>query len=134
MTSTSSSDSSSLAPSPPIENVPATLDSRGRVRTSREQRKIVLGEFERSGVSAAQFARQTGLKYSTLAGWLVRYRRSKRLSSAPTVRLLEAVVEEAGGEKKPLVLELPGGARMEIKDAGQATLAAALLRTLAKSC
>jgi transposase-like protein len=60
---------------PAIENVPATLDSGGRVRTSKEQRKIILGEFERSGVSGAQFARQTGLKYSTLAGWLVRYRR-----------------------------------------------------------
>jgi transposase-like protein len=131
MTSTSSSDSSS---SPPIENVPATLDSRGRVRTSREQRKIILAEFERSGVSGAQFARQTGLKYSTLAGWLVRYRRTKRQSSAPAMRLLEAVVEEAGAPKKSLVLELPCGARMEIRDAGQATLAAALLRTLAKSC
>jgi transposase-like protein len=107
------------------------------VRTSREQRKIILAEFERSGVSGAQFARQTGLKYSTLAGWRVRYRRTKRQGSAPTapaVRLLEAVVEEAGAHQKPLVLELPCGARMEIKDAGQATLAAALLRTLAKSC
>ena len=104
------------------------------MRTSREQRKIILAEFERSGVSGAQFARQTGLKYPTLAGWLVRYRRTKRQSSAPAMRLLEAVVEEAGAPKKSLVLELPGGARMEIKDAGQATLAAALLRTLAKSC
>jgi transposase-like protein len=110
------------------------MDSKGRVRASKEQRRMILAEFERSGVSGAQFARQTGLKYSTLAGWLVRYRRTKRQSRAPAVRLLEAVVEEAGTHQKPLILELPGGARMEIKEAGQVTLAAALLRTLAKSC
>lgn len=104
------------------------------MQPSRDQRKIILAEFERSGVSAAQFARQTGLKYSTLAGWLIRYRRSQRPGSAPAVRLLEAVVEKAVAPKKSVVLELPGGARMEIKDVGQATLAAALLRTLAQSC
>lgn len=95
---------------------------------------MILAEYERSGVSAAQFARETGLKYSTLAGWLVRYRRSKPPSARPAVRLLEAVVEERGRNSKSLVLELPGGARMEIKDSGQAALAGALLRTLAKPC
>jgi hypothetical protein len=50
------------------------------------------------------------------------------------MRLLEAVVEENSGDKKTLVLELPGGAKIEIKDAQQAALAGALLRTLAKSC
>jgi transposase-like protein len=119
---------------PGVESVPVTLDSKGRVRPSMEQRQIIIAEYERSGVSAAQFARRAGLKYSTFAGWLVRYRRTKRQSSAPAMRLLEAVVEESGAPKKSLVLELPGGARMEIKDAVQATLAAVLLRTLAKSC
>jgi transposase-like protein len=110
------------------------LDSKGRVRASKEQRRMILAEYERSGVSAAQFARQTGLKYSTLAGWLIRYRRSKPQGARAAVRLLEAVVEENSNDKKPLVLELPGGARMEIKDAQQAALAGALLRTLAKPC
>jgi transposase-like protein len=133
MTSTSSADLSSAVASP-IQNVPATLDSKGRVRASKEQRRVILSEYERSGVSAAQFARQTGLKYSTLAGWLVRYRRTKPQSGAGALRLLEAVVEESNGDKKPLILELPGGARMEIKNAEQAALAGALLRTLAKPC
>jgi transposase-like protein len=133
MTSTSSADSSSAVASP-IQNVPVTLDSTGRVRASKEQRRVILAEFERSGVSAAQFARQTGLKYSTLAGWLVRYRRTKPQSGGRTVRLLEAVVEENCRDKRPLILELPSGARMEITDAGQAALAGALLRTLAKPC
>ena len=77
MTSTSSPDSSTAVPSPPIQNVPVTMDSKGRVRASKEQRRVILAEFERSGVSAAQFAKRTGLKYSTLAGWLQRYRRAK---------------------------------------------------------
>ncbi len=119
---------------PGVENVPVTLDSKGRVRATMEQRQVIIAEYERSGVSAAQFAKRSGMKYSTFAGWLARYRRNKRQGSTRAVRLLEAVVEESGGDKEPMVLELPGGARMEIKDAGHAALAGALLRALAKSC
>jgi hypothetical protein len=48
---------------------------------------------------------------------------------------MEAVVEQAQAaavdqNKSPLVLHLPGGARVEIADAKQATLAAALVRAL----
>ncbi|MEQ2009658.1 MAG: hypothetical protein ABMA26_22980 [Limisphaerales bacterium] len=32
------------------------MDTRGRVRTSPERRQAILAEFNRSGVSAAQFA------------------------------------------------------------------------------
>jgi len=110
------------------------VDSRGRVRATKEQRRMILREFEGSGVSAARFARQKGLKYSTLAGWLQRCRRSKPPNGARALRLVEAVVEQSSEDRKALVLELPGGARMEIKDAGQAALAGALLRTLGKSC
>src|SRR5579862_9676739 len=134
MTSTSSGDLSPLSPMPGVENVPVTLDSKGRVRATMEQRQVIIAEYERSGVSAAQFAKRSGMKYSTFAGWLARYRRNKRQGSTRAVRLLEAVVEESGGDKEPMVLELPGGARMEIKDAGHAALAGALLRALAKSC
>jgi hypothetical protein len=47
---------------------------------------------------------------------------------------LEAVVEQkklpAGSSQNVLTVHLPGGARMEIADTTQATLAAALLRLL----
>jgi len=138
MTSTNSPDGPAAAPSPPIQTVPVTLDTQGRVRASKEQRRLILAEFERSGVSAARFAKQTGLKYSTLAGWLQRYRRAKPPGRARPVRLLEAVVEQAS---KPgpqnqgvLVLQLPGGVRVEISDVKQAALAAALVGELARSC
>jgi len=123
-------------PSPPMENVPVTVDSKGRVRASKEQRRLILAEFERSGVSAARFAKLTGLKYSTLAGWLQRYRRTKPPGRARQVRLLEAVVEQAhGGGQPPLAtLQFPGGARMEIHNVQQAALAADLLRALARPC
>jgi transposase-like protein len=138
MTSTSSPDASTAAPSPPIQTVPVTLDTKGRVRASKEQRRLILAEFERSGVSAARFAKQTGLNYSTLAGWLQRYRRTKPQGRARQVRLLEAVVEQgpkpAPQNPEVLVLQLPGGARVEIRDVKQARLAAAVVRELAKPC
>jgi transposase-like protein len=118
--------------------VSVTVDTKGRVRASKEQRRIILAEFERSGVSGAQFAKLTGLKYSTLAGWLQRYRRGKSKSSPSAMRLLEAVVEPATGTsgEKPLalVVELPGGARLEIGDVKQVPLAAVLLRSLHQPC
>jgi transposase-like protein len=137
MTSTSSSDGPAASPSPSIQTVPVTVDTQGRVRASKEQRRLILAEFERSGVSAARFAKQTGLKYSTLAGWLQRYRRAKPQGRARQVRLLEAVVEQAkpGPQNQGvLVLQLPGGARVEISDVKQAVLAAALIGELAPSC
>ena len=95
MTSTNSLVSTSPVPLPPIENVPVTVDSKGRVRVSKEQRQTILAEFERSGESAVQFARRTGLKYSTLAGWLPRYHRTKLRRRTRAARLLEAVVAGA---------------------------------------
>jgi outer membrane protein assembly factor BamB len=39
------------------------MDSKGRVRVSRERREQLLDEFEKSGLSGAQFARTVGVKY-----------------------------------------------------------------------
>jgi hypothetical protein len=54
------------------------------------------------------------------------------------MRWLEAVVEQAqnpGAQNSAsLVLELPGGARLQIGTVNQAVLAAALVRALEKSC
>jgi len=78
MTSTSGSDCSSVTPAGLTPKLPVTVDTKGRVRTTKEQRRVILAEFERSGLSATQFAQRSGLKYSTFAGWLSRYRRRKR--------------------------------------------------------
>lgn len=133
MITANSIDSSPGVISAVTPKLPVTVDTKGRVRTSREQRRLILAEFERSGVSAVQFARRTGLKYSTLAGWVARCRRAKGRDRVGPVRLLEAVVAPptpAAG----LQVRLPGGAQVEIGNAGQVALAAALVRALEKSC
>jgi hypothetical protein len=49
------------------------------------------------------------------------------------LRWLEAVAERGGGNAGSLVLELPGGVKVEIKDGQRAALAAVLLRALANN-
>ena len=116
-----------------MPKLPVTLDTKGRVRTSREQRRVILAEFERSGVSAARFAQRAGLKYSTFAAWVQRYRRTKRPKRRSPLRLLEAVLGPAP-LMPALQVQLPAGARLEIREAGQIPLAAALVRALEKPC
>jgi hypothetical protein len=117
----------------PAAKLPVTVDTRGRVRTSKEQRRLILDEFERSEVSAAEFARRSGLRYSTLAGWRQRHRRSKRLRRLRPVRLLEAMLPTAPlPVSTGLPVFLPGGARLEIACAAQLPLVVALLRELEK--
>ena len=77
MTTSSNSDASATVGVPLIQNVPVSVDTKGRVRATREQRRAILAEFERRGLSAARFAKLTGLKYSTFSAWLRRYRRPK---------------------------------------------------------
>src|SRR5437867_490391 len=82
-------------------------DKRGRVWTKPKRREALLDEFEKSGLSGAQFARLTGVNYSSFQNW-VQQRRKKRGRAAkaisregatgtgPAVRLFEAVVESGG--------------------------------------
>lgn len=114
--------------------VAVTLDSRGRVRVTPEQRRQILVEFARSAESAPHYARRMGLKYSTFAAWVARERRRNRSAAAkPPLRLLEAVLPPAA-INLPLRVELPGGARVECRDVSQMPLLVALLQALAKPC
>lgn len=129
----------------PTDAVILKTDTLGRVKTPAARREALLDEFERSGMSGVAFAEFVGLKYQTFATWAQQRRRSRKAAAdiqpsvtanAPKqVRWMEAVVEQAqvaavDQNKSPLVLHLPGGARVEIADAKQATLAAALVRAL----
>ena len=117
-------------------------DGRGRVKTPVERRESLLDEFERSGLSGAKFAALAGIKYQTFAAWAHR-RRQQRASGTPTkvpaapadkMRWLEAVIEQAqpsgASQCDSLMVQLPGGARVEITGPKQAVLAAALVRAL----
>lgn len=119
-----------------LPKLPATLDIQGRLRVSREQRRGILAALARSGESVPGFARRAGLKYSTLARWVQHDRRAKSHKGQPQLRWLEAVVETAqgNGSGSSLLLQLPGGVRVEVADEKQATLAAKLVQALAQPC
>jgi hypothetical protein len=110
------------------------LDARGRVRTGRERREGLLQEFDRSGLSGARFARLAGVNYQTFAGWLHQRRCRKAGVKRPKpVTWVEAAVKppDIDTETKPLRVQLPGGAWMDLASAGQMCGAAQLLRELA---
>jgi hypothetical protein len=114
-------------------------DKRGRVWTKPERREALLDEFGKSGLSGAEFARLSGVKYSTLQNWLQQRRRRTAEPGSGAVRLLEAVVESGGameaavgGGVGGLLIELPGGSRMRVETLAQLHLAAELLLTMAR--
>jgi hypothetical protein len=128
------------------DEVVIKADVLGRVRTSRERREQLLDEFERSGLTGQKFAEVVGIKYQTFATWVQKRRRQRgaypAVKTPKQLRWLEAVVEPNLGlasntgdkDPLPLVLELPGGAKMQIADARQAALAAVMLRALQPPC
>jgi hypothetical protein len=132
-----------------ITNELMKVDRRGHVRVSAQRREVLLDEFERCGVSAAEFAAQIGVKYSTFAHW--RQMRERKQTEARDVaspapiallpggsksatRWVEAVVEANGSSGMArgasLKIALPGGASLEVSQAAQMKLAAELLRAL----
>ena len=133
MIATSGSENSSAATVLP--KVPVVADTKGRLRVSKAQRRDILAALDRSNESVPQFARRTGLKYSTLSRW-VQQRRPKPSARPPRLRLLEAVVASApiATAGTGLVLQLPGGAHVEVGDEKQAVLAAILVRALTQPC
>ena len=134
MITTSGSDAVSVTTGAALPKLPVTADTKGRMRASKEQRRVLLAKFAQSGMSVAQFAQRTGLKYSTFAGWVQRYRRVKRPTRKSALRLLEAVVAPTAPAAELLMVQLPGGARLELSEAGQIPLVAALVRALEKPC
>ena len=119
-----------------MPNVPVIADTKGRLRVSKAQRRDILAALARSGESLPLFAQRTGIKYSTLANWVQRSRRSQRSGRPPRLRLLEAVVAspQVAAAGTPLVLRLTDHGHLEIHEVGQVELAVALLRALAKPC
>lgn len=116
-------------------------DVLGRVRVKKARRNALLDEFERGGTSAQAFAKMVGIKYQTFASWVQKRRRARQQyppaakalpsASAGTLRLVEATIERsAEPDGQGLCVHLPGGARIEVRDARQAALAAALLQAL----
>ena len=100
---------------------------------SREQRARLLEEFDRSGLSAAEFARHYGVKYQTFAGWLQRRKLEVPVAGGvQVVPLVEvAVSAEPVRAEAGVGVELGGGVRVELRERGQVELVAELVRALA---
>ena len=114
------------------------VDTRGRVRVSRQRREVLLAQFDKSGMTGKRFAAWAGINYQTLCGWLQKRRKAAAsqgsvVTEPRSLQWVEAVAEgESPQVPKPgvLVVHLSGGARMEISDALSAALAAEMLRSL----
>ena len=100
-------------------------DVLGRVWTPRDKREALVAEYERSSMSAAEFAKWSGVKYATFTGWVVKARKARRRreseDKAPAVpspmRWAEAVCEEPAVVREPaVVIQLSGGVRVEVRD------------------
>lgn len=130
----------------PSDEAVLKQDVLGRVKTPKARREQLLDEFERSGLPGLKFAELAGIKYQTFATWAQKRRRQRgdyaagklRAAQKP-VQWLEAVLAPATGAvvkagNLVLVLQLPGGVRLEISEGKQVELAAELVRALSKSC
>lgn len=102
---------------------PEGFPRRRASRTDSSRRAQLLADFDRSGLSAAVFARRHGLHYTTFCGW--RQRRDQAKASPAFVQV-ELSPPAAQAE---LVIEL-GAAWLRLTTEAQIPLAARLLQTL----
>ena len=111
------------------------VDEAGRVRTPPEKREALLAEFDRSGMTGAQFARFSGVRYPTLMNWLQKRRKEAGQSEQMAARRdhpgwLEARVEGQVAKSESIVVEMGCGIRMLVGNRTQAALAGELLRAM----
>ena len=96
---------------------------RRAARTDAARRAQLLAAFDRSGLSAADFARQQGIHYTTFSGW--RQRRDRATASPAFVQVELA----SPAPPSELVIEM-GAARLRVVSGAQLPLAARLLQIL----
>lgn len=71
-------------------------DERGRVRTPRERRAMLVAEFQRSGLSASKFAQLVGVHDNTFWNWLQEHgltAGSGKKRARPKPRLVEVCMD-----------------------------------------
>lgn len=108
----------------------ATTSPRSR-RTTFSERAELLRAFDRSGLSAAEFARQEKINYTTFCGW--RRSRDETAGSAGSPQFVEVELPSAEApSSSSLVVELGARIRLRISRADQIPWAATLLNQLAR--
>lgn len=89
------------------------------------RRAQLLAAFDRSGLSAAAFARQHHISYTTFCGW-----RARRARAKASPRFVQVELPVAPSLPSGLVIELGDQARVRVSSAGQIGLAAQLIQKL----
>jgi hypothetical protein len=97
------------------------LARQRRPRTPLRRRTQLLAAFDRSGLSAAAFARQHGIGYTTFCGWRHRQAKAKSPTAFVEVQLSEPTAAIA------LRIELGAHAHLHLHSASQIELAARFL-------
>jgi transposase-like protein len=100
--------------------------SPGLSRTTAEQRAKLLAAFDRSGLSAAAFARKHQINYTTFCGW--RQRRDRAACTPEFVQIELPAISESSS----LIVEAGAEIRLRICSPAQLELAVELLRRLTK--
>jgi transposase-like protein len=95
-----------------------------RRRTDATKREQLLEAFDRSGLSAAEFARQHRLNYGTFYGWRHRRNQSREL---PAFVQVEVAAPSAPAE---LLIEVGAAAQIRLQSEKQIALAVKLLQQL----
>ena len=93
-----------------------------RKPASAKRRKELLAAFDRSGLTAAAFARRHGIQYTTFCGW--RQRQAKASAGFVEVEVPTPVAPVE------VTVELGAQARMHLRSTDQVELAASLIRVL----
>jgi hypothetical protein len=110
------------------------VDEAGRVQMPPGKREAMLAEYDRSGMTGAQFARFVGVRYSTLMYWLQKRRKeagpSEQTARPDHPRWLEARVEGEVPKCENLVVEMGSGVRLLVGSRTQAALAGEVLRAM----
>ena len=98
-----------------------------RRRLTATERERLLTELDRSGLTAAAFAREHRLTYTTLCHWRRQRARGKSVAFAEVEFAPPPVVE-------PLVIEFGSHARVRLSSPAQVELAAHLLQHFQAPC
>jgi len=97
--------------------------SRARRSTVTERARL-LAAFDRSGLSAAAFARKHQLNYTTFCGW-----RQRRTGVTPSPAFVQVEVTPPS-DPVELLIELGAATRLRVHCASQVELAARLIQIL----
>ena len=102
-----------------MKNTITRLDKRGRILRTAEQRQALVDLYISSGLGMTEFCRREEVTLSTFSHWYnrgfrgARHRPGARLKKVP-MKFTE--VKMALGGSAPIEVELPGGARIRIRD------------------